>query len=626
MVDRYQKNIDAEEHSNGFIILHELQHMPKATSPDPKAEDELDPNSRNECYSRSCCARLPDNLKIRNAQNFAYFALDIIANPDSLKYTFTTSKDTGARDPALRKRIRGAPGNADPMTSNDGKNLDHEEHRPADAGLEKPPVLANWGLAVDPCNYHLEDPNAEKGGGDSRRSHPHFDRGYLSPQLTLCLTLKAAPLGRDLALFNKEVVYVETRDYRGPPEPTPEQEKGLKRGRKNAASPKPPSPETRGKKGGNKSEGDEPVEITVRPAKNKFRDLIQNFVDTFRGPDVMRSVYGLEIAGLVDHTAGGLKGHCSILYNLPGELGLVSRDRPAEDYELREPVTLKTLLGKGHGRDTRSALGSRFELARKLVRAVCLLHSVGWLHKNIRVESVIFFPKHADAPRADRFRAETEFDISAPALMGYIFSRPDDVVVQTNKPAADVPAAASPEAIQKSESSTYTYVKTHKSGEAHLKTSQEASPAASKHSRDKKEKATVGEGTKERHIRGFTLDYYQHPAKHADPMCLYRHAHDVYSLGILLLEVGLWERLKGHDGRGPGYSKNSGNDEGEDHYGRRRRICEEYLDRLRWTCGDTYADVVHDCLMINGSNDGVDNGSERKLCARIVASLEDCRA
>ncbi|KAK2022779.1 hypothetical protein LX32DRAFT_645211, partial [Colletotrichum zoysiae] len=47
MVERYRKNVNAEQHSNGFIILHELQHMPKATSPDPKAEDELDPNGRD---------------------------------------------------------------------------------------------------------------------------------------------------------------------------------------------------------------------------------------------------------------------------------------------------------------------------------------------------------------------------------------------------------------------------------------------------------------------------------------------------------------------------------------------------------------------------------------------------
>ena len=54
----------------------------------------------------------------------------------------------------------------------------------------------------------------------------------------------------------------------------------------------------------------------------------------------------------------------------------------------------------------------------------------------------------------------------------------------------------------------------------------------------------VREQTKAVNISSFTLDYYQHPAKHADPKRLYRHAYDVYSLGILLLEGGLWTKLK----------------------------------------------------------------------------------
>jgi len=52
-------------------------------------------------------------------------------------------------------------------------------------------------------------------------------------------------------------------------------------------------------------------------------------------------------------------------------------------------------------------------------------------------------------------------------------------------------------------------------------------------------KVTVPEQTKKINISGFTLDYYQHPAKHANPKRLCRHVYDVYSLGILLLEVGL---------------------------------------------------------------------------------------
>lgn len=51
-----------------------------------------------------------------------------------------------------------------------------------------------------------------------------------------------------------------------------------------------------------------------------------------------------------------------------------------------------------------------------------------------------------------------------------------------------------------------------------------------------------------------------------------------------------------------------------------------YLDGLRWACGDTYADVVLSCLMVDSSGDEVDKASERELCPRIVADLEGCQA
>jgi len=83
--------------------------------------------------------------------------------------------------------------------------------------------------------------------------------------------------------------------------------------------------------------------------------------------------------------------------------------------------------------------------------------------------------------------------------------------------------------------------------------------------RDMTGKAAETDRTKEINISGFTLDYYQHPAKHADPTRQYRHAYDVYSLGILLLEVGLWEKLKNYEDQRSGYDAYPDYDE-DDHY------------------------------------------------------------
>jgi hypothetical protein len=41
-----------------------------------------------------------------------------------------------------------------------------------------------------------------------------------------------------------------------------------------------------------------------------------------------------------------------------------------------------------------------------------------------------------------------------------------------------------------------------------------------------------------------TLDYYQHPDKRWNPSIRYSRSHDIYSLGCVMLEIGLWEPLE----------------------------------------------------------------------------------
>ncbi|KAF4954262.1 hypothetical protein FGADI_5387 [Fusarium gaditjirri] len=293
-------------------------------------------------------------------------------------------------------------------------------------------------------------------------------------------------LGKGLALFEEQVDYVEMRDYRGPPlDFTAEQKQRLKHRRKR---------------------------------ERFFASLPRH------SANMMKNVFGLDIVGMIDHTEGDDKGHCSILYRLPGTIGLQSRERPAENMKLRAPVTLQSLLGTRQKKGIRSMLGARFELARKLVRAVCLLHSSGWLHKNIRAESVMFFPEH-------------------PNLMGYIFSRPDDIIIQTKPPSApeterlDVQIPPRTLAMD-----TTSWQSVHRDSE--LLRRKGTFRSASIYDRHMLGKAASTEEAKETNIGGFTLDYYQYPAKHADPKRLYRHAYDVYSFGILLTEVGLMEELE----------------------------------------------------------------------------------
>lgn len=158
--------------------------------------------------------------------------------------------------------------------------------------------------------------------------------------------------------------------------------------------------------------------------------------NVFQGAAMSSTVSILDSVGMIDHTEGDDRGTCSILYKLPGKAGLPERHRPVENLKLRTPVTLLSLLGSRHQDGIKTTLGARFELARKLVRAVCFLHASGWFHKNIRAESVLFFPEHVSALKQDNHETSVEIDITKPVLMGYLFSRKDNVVVsnETSSP------------------------------------------------------------------------------------------------------------------------------------------------------------------------------------------------
>ncbi|KAK2043523.1 hypothetical protein LZ31DRAFT_566525 [Colletotrichum somersetense] len=72
MKKQWRQGLDPEM-SLGMVLLHELQHMATATTDNEHCTDLG--------YERASCASLPDNEKIQNAQNYAYFALDVLINP-----------------------------------------------------------------------------------------------------------------------------------------------------------------------------------------------------------------------------------------------------------------------------------------------------------------------------------------------------------------------------------------------------------------------------------------------------------------------------------------------------------------------------------------------------------------
>ncbi|KAK2051986.1 hypothetical protein LY76DRAFT_672663 [Colletotrichum caudatum] len=87
MVDKYRRYGKTDKPSRGFLLMHELQRLSKATFPDPPAQDVDAPSpalsSNGKCYSAECCAKLPDSGKIRNARNYALFSLYVAAFPSA---------------------------------------------------------------------------------------------------------------------------------------------------------------------------------------------------------------------------------------------------------------------------------------------------------------------------------------------------------------------------------------------------------------------------------------------------------------------------------------------------------------------------------------------------------------
>jgi hypothetical protein len=133
----------------------------------------------------------------------------------------------------------------------------------------------------------------------------------------------------------------------------------------------------------------------------------------------------------------------------------------------------------------RPTLGQRFRTARSLSETLFQFHSVGWLHKSIRSENILLFPSIRDPD--DDGGGDERIEYHCPYLVGFEFSR--DVLDRSN---------------------------------------------------------TEQDGLLERNI-------YRHPDRQGsptdekDPDRPFSLLYDIYALGVVLLEVGLWRSATGFE-------------------------------------------------------------------------------
>jgi hypothetical protein len=184
-------------------------------------------------------------------------------------------------------------------------------------------------------------------------------------------------------------------------------------------------------------------------------------------------------------------------------------------------------------------LGDRFELAAFLSESLYEFHISGWLHKSINSHNILFFQHENQGTNhntADR-NSSSPFSLKNPYFTGFISSRPDD------------PNAVSSERIVEPELGIYRHPE----------------------------------------VQGIS-------GQSAAP---FHVSHDTYSLGTVLLEIGLWTKLrKLYYGGGGGLPVNSmsSNDF-------RNLLLNKYVAQLGPVMGERYMVAVRKCL--DGRFDGL---------------------
>ncbi|KAF4637106.1 hypothetical protein G7Y89_g972 [Cudoniella acicularis] len=270
--------------------------------------------------------------------------------------------------------------------------------------------------------------------------------------------------------------------------------------------------------------------------------------------------------GMVEDTFAGRFGlvlapPTHIRSNLPAILpaGAISQKRM--------PVSLKELLDKKHPSCVHTLdLGLRFRLANKLVDAIHMMHCVGWVHKNIRSNSILFFParnKPSSGPPGPASGYPQPLGYDEPLFVGLGNARVDDVL---NDPDVHYPVVDDRRMVS-------------------------------------------------RRPNDINLDYYQHPDKRWNPTLRYSRAHDIYSLGCVLLEIGLWKPL------------DQLVEIEDEEFERTKRNFQGLTMKLDGMTGSVYGNVVRQCLAISTRERTEAESRElSKFCSEIAATLGKCYA
>ena len=311
-----------------------------------------------------------------------------------------------------------------------------------------------------------------------------------------------------------------------------------------------------------------------------------------------------------------------------------------------EPVSLKTLVRKL----SKPNLGDLFSLARKLIRCIAEFHKAGWLCKTISSHNVIFFKDelynevqgirvNEELSRPNQMRVQPQETPFVKSSIGQqTLPKHDEIPSESRlsflsrkiRRRKATPSLAAPSSPSSSSSLTCAPDQAHESrAQAHIP-AMVSSPALRPtlhsytalqnpylvgfdHSRPDNPHAFTTGPTRDGRPRP-----YQHPSyRTTESTTSFRAEFDYYSIGLVLLEIGLWTTLEDLvDNKIEAYLAKG-----------THPWVEDFVPRLGSIMGNVFRDAVKACL--NGQlkcSDDNRGGSAALFESLVVTQLEFCRA
>lgn len=282
-------------------------------------------------------------------------------------------------------------------------------------------------------------------------------------------------------------------------------------------------------------------------------------------------------------------------------------DFPTRTEDGTLPLTLKELI-RGFGRPE---LGVLFRLASMLVHCICAFHKAGWLHKNLSAHNIVFFDPQLATSLPQRLR---DFQVRGRNKIPSVAKTPELLPIASVEPAK---SSSQPwlkvkrfvgrqKSKSKAEGQLSSSSKNNLAPEASY-TPQIPEGAASMDSISSADPATVPveseitlanpyivgfDHTREDETTAFTTDASRNPRQqlyqHPDylrklPNQRFCSEYDWYSIGLVLLEIGLWQPAEDMAPKLTGKLARS-------HW------LQYSTPQLRFVMGKTYQEVVEFCL------------------------------